>query len=284
MPPVTPIVRYLLILNALVFAVVVLPREVMGYPLQLEQVLAMYYPTSPSFRPFQILTHFFMHADIGHIGMNMLGLYFLGPLIETRLGATRFILLYFLSAMGSVGLHIGEMWFSIQHYEGLLTTFTLEPSLQHLNEFFAGVDTSQIEDNGTSVSMLVGNLQNKLAMNTGGAAAIDEASYLMQGYIEFLQKGQMVGASGAISGVLASFAVFYPWQKLQLLFVPVGIPAVYFVSLIFLVDLFLGFADFGFDRIAHFAHIGGGITGAILAYIWLKTTTPPWMKRMDKGA
>ncbi|MFT6000456.1 MAG: membrane associated rhomboid family serine protease [Neolewinella sp.] len=284
MPPVTPIVRYLLILNALVFAVVVLPREVMGYPLQLEQALAMYYPASSSFRPYQIITHFFMHADIGHIGMNMLGLYFLGPLIETRLGATKFIILYFLSAMGSVGLHIGEMWLSIQHYEGLLATFTANPSLQHLNEFFAGVDTSQIEDNGASVSMLVGNLQNKLAMNTGGASAINEARSLMQGYVEFLQKGPMVGASGAISGVLASFAVFYPWQKLQLLFVPVGIPAVYFVSLIFLIDLFLGFADFGFDRIAHFAHIGGGITGAVLAFIWLKTSTPPWMKRVDKGA
>jgi len=284
MPPVTPIVRYLLILNALVFAVVVLPREVMNYPLSIEQVLAMYYPTSASFRPYQIITHFFMHANIGHIGMNMLGLYFLGPIIETRLGATRFILLYFLSAMGSVGLHTGEIWLSIQHYEGLLAAFVADPTLLHLNEFFAGIDTSQIEDNGTSVSVLVGNLQNKLAMNTGGPAAIDEANYLMRGYIESLQKGQMVGASGAISGVLAAFAVFFPWQKLQLLFVPVGIPAIYFVSLVFLGDLFLGFADFGFDRIAHFAHIGGGITGAILAFIWSKTTTPPWMKRMDKGA
>jgi membrane associated rhomboid family serine protease len=225
-----------------------------------------------------------MHADIGHIGMNMLGLYFLGPIIETRLGATKFILLYFLSAMGSVGLHIGEIWLSIHQYEDLLATFVADPSLQHLNEFFAGIDTSQIEDNGTSVSMLVGDLQNNLAMDTGGPAAISEASYLMQGYIEYLQKGQMVGASGAISGVLAAFAVFFPWQKLQLLFVPVGIPAIYFVSLIFLVDLFLGFADFGFDRIAHFAHIGGGITGAILAFIWSKTTTPHWMKRVDKGA
>ena len=52
-------------------------------------------------------------------------------------------------------------------------------------------------------------------MNTGGPAAIDEANYLMQGYIEYLQKGQMVGASGAISGVLAAFAVFDPWRKLQ---------------------------------------------------------------------
>jgi membrane associated rhomboid family serine protease len=284
MPPVTPIVRYLLILNALVFAVVVLPREMMGYSLQLEQALAMYYPTSASFRPYQLITHFFMHADIGHIGMNMLGLYFLGPIIETRLGPTKFILLYFLSAMGSVGLHIGEIWLSIQQYEDLLATFVANPSLQHLNEFFAGIDTSQIEDNGTSVSMLVGELQNKLAMDTGGPAAISEANYLMQGYIEYLQKGQMVGASGAISGVLAAFAVFFPWQKLQLLFVPVGIPAIYFVSLIFLVDLFLGFADFGFDRIAHFAHIGGGITGAVLAFIWSKTTTPHWMKRVDKGA
>ena len=75
--------------------------------------------------------------------MNMLVLFFLGPIIETRLGATRFILLYFLSAMGSVGLHIGEIWLSIQHYEGLLETFATNPTLQHLNEFFAEIDTTQ---------------------------------------------------------------------------------------------------------------------------------------------
>jgi len=69
--PVTPIVKYLLILNVLVFAIVYLPGE-MGYDFNIAELLAMYYPGGKSFRPYQIVSHFFMHADVTHIAFNML--------------------------------------------------------------------------------------------------------------------------------------------------------------------------------------------------------------------
>lgn len=70
LPPPTPVVRYLLILNAVVFALVVLPGE-LGFPLDLADKLALYYWTSDDFRPYQVVTHFFMHADLGHVFFNI---------------------------------------------------------------------------------------------------------------------------------------------------------------------------------------------------------------------
>lgn len=280
LPPVTPIVKALLIVNFVVFGIVVLPQE-FGYSLGLADKLALYYPTNPAFRPYQLLTHFFMHASITHIAFNMLTLFFFGPILEQRLGDKRFLLLYFLSAFGSVAFHLGEIWLSLQHSYELLAAFDVEPTLQKFNAFFSRVDVASLQDGGQPVSALVGNLQNKLAMNVEVDKAIAEATYLMNGYIEYQQASPVVGASGAISGLLAAFAVFYPWQKVQIIFIPVGIPAVYMITIGFLVDLYLGYADYGFDNIAHFAHIGGGVTGAILALIWRKTTTPTWMNRAD---
>lgn len=283
LPPPTPIVKLLLILNFVVFGIVVLPQE-FGYSLGLADQLALYYPTNPNYRPYQLLSHFFMHANVTHIAFNMLTLYFFGPILEQRLGNTRFLLLYFLSAFGSLGFHLGEIWLGLQHSYEWLAAFTAEPTLQNFNAFFSGINLSGLEDGSQSVSMLVGKLQNKFAMNVDMDQAIAEAGYLMNGYIEYQQASPVVGASGAISGILAAFAVFYPWQKVQLLFIPIGIPAVYLITVGFLADLYLGYADYGFDNVAHFAHVGGGVTGAILAFIWLKTTTPPWLKRVDRGA
>lgn len=282
-PPPTPIVKVLLILNFVVFGIVVLPQE-FGYSLGLADQLALYYPANPAFHPYQLLSHFFMHASVTHIGFNMLSLYFFGPVLEQRLGNARFLLLYFLSAFGSLSFHLGEIWLGLQHSYEWLAAFNAEPSLQNFNAFFSGVNLSGLEDSGQSVSMLVGKLQNKFAMNVDIEQATAEAGYLMKGYVEYQQASPVVGASGAISGVLAAFAVFYPWQKIQLMFIPIGIPAVYLISAGFLADLYLGYADYGFDNIAHFAHVGGGVTGAILAFIWSKTTTPPWLKRVDRGA
>ena len=55
--------------------------------------LAVYYPGSVNFQPFQLVTHMFMHFDIFHILMNMLGLFFFGPRLEMLWGEKRFLFL-----------------------------------------------------------------------------------------------------------------------------------------------------------------------------------------------
>lgn len=81
----------------------------------------------------------------------------------------------------------------------------------------------------------------------------------------------MVGASGAIYGVLVAFALLFPNHKLMLIFLPVPIAAKFFVPAILLLDLFSGVTGvsiFGGGNIAHFAHIGGATIGFILMMMW----------------
>lgn len=80
-----------------------------------------------------------------------------------------------------------------------------------------------------------------------------------------------VGASGAIMGILVAFAYLFPNTELYLMFVPIPIKAKWAVIGMAAIDLFGGFANVSGDNIAHFAHLGGAITGFILVLIWNKT-------------
>ncbi|TXF88833.1 rhomboid family intramembrane serine protease [Neolewinella aurantiaca] len=285
MPPVTPIVKSLLILNFLVFAVVYLPGE-MGYDIDIAKHLSLYYPGGDTFKPYQLVSHFFMHADITHIAFNMLSLYFLGPIVETRLGAKRFLFLYLVAALGAAGLHSLENWYQINKYQDLAAAFQAAPSLKTLNAFFDSVNTGGlVNGSGRSLSPIIGKLQNQMALGQATPDAISQSYTWMLDYVKLLSNGQPVlGASGAVSGVAAAFAVLFPWQKLQILFIPIGIYAAYLIPVFFLIDLILGVLKLEIDNIAHFAHVGGAITGALIAFYFAKTTLPPWMKRADPNA
>lgn len=80
--------------------------------------------------------------------------------------------------------------------------------------------------------------------------------------------GPMVGASGAIFGVLIAFGMLYPHVELLILFLPVPIKAKYIIPCYVILELFLGVAQFSGDSIAHFAHLGGALFGFILIKIW----------------
>jgi membrane associated rhomboid family serine protease len=75
----------------------------------------------------------------------------------------------------------------------------------------------------------------------------------------------MVGASGAIFGILALFSIINSNEKLYLFLLPFGIKAKYFISILLIIEVLLGF--FSTDMIGHFAHVGGAITGAFLFII-----------------
>ncbi len=96
-----------------------------------------------------------------------------------------------------------------------------------------------------------------------GAAAL-------QLFIYYLQHAQaiMIGASGAIFGVLIAFAMMFPNVELMIIFIPIPIKAKYLVPIYAVLELFFGIANFSQDNIAHFAHLGGAVVGFILIKIW----------------
>jgi len=82
--------------------------------------------------------------------------------------------------------------------------------------------------------------------------------------------GAAIGASGAIMGLLAAFAYTFPNTQFYILPFPFPIKAKYMAAIYAAIDLFGGFSG-STDNVAHFAHLGGAITGFILVIIWNKT-------------
>jgi len=98
-----------------------------------------------------------------------------------------------------------------------------------------------------------------------------DLNILDQAAVEKLQGiyyGPVIGASGAIFGVVVAFAMLYPDMELMILFIPVPVKAKYLIPVYVIIELISGFGQFSGDNVAHFAHIGGALLGFIMIKIW----------------
>ncbi|MDB5195753.1 MAG: hypothetical protein JWP88_123 [Flaviaesturariibacter sp.] len=82
--------------------------------------------------------------------------------------------------------------------------------------------------------------------------------------------GPALGASGAVMGIMAAFAYTFPNTPLYIMFIPVPVKAKWAVLGYVAIDLLGGLGVYT-DNVAHFAHLGGAITGFIIVLIWAKT-------------
>lgn len=104
-----------------------------------------------------------------------------------------------------------------------------------------------------------------LACGIGAAATHLIMQYLMGSF------SVAVGASGAVMGVFVAFGYLFPNTELMIIPIPIPIKAKWLVIVYILIDLFGGFGNLGGDNIAHFAHLGGALTGFLLVFYWNKT-------------
>lgn len=80
-----------------------------------------------------------------------------------------------------------------------------------------------------------------------------------------------VGASGGVFGVLLAFALYFPHQRITLLFPPIPMPAWLFVTLYGVLELVMGVTGTQ-AGVAHFAHLGGMLGGALVIAYWRTTS------------
>lgn len=104
-----------------------------------------------------------------------------------------------------------------------------------------------------------------LACGIGAAAAHLGEQYFTHGM------SPAVGASGAVMGVMVAFAFLFPNTSLYIMFIPVPIKAKWAIAGLIAIDIFGGITPIPGDSIAHFAHLGGALTGFIIVFIWNKT-------------
>ena len=104
LPGMPPVVKNLIIINVLMYIITMLTGNFMY------EKFALYYPASPLFKPYQIVTHMFMHGGFFHILFNMYTLFIFGSVLERVWGGQKFLFYYFVTGLGAAALHIGVMY------------------------------------------------------------------------------------------------------------------------------------------------------------------------------
>ncbi len=125
---VPPVTKNLIIINVIVYLATALSRGnfMIG-------TFGLFYPTSPFFHGWQIITHMFMHGGFFHIFFNMYTLFIFGSVVERIIGSKKFLLFFFVCGLGAVGLHLGVEYLQLQSYmEGAALGNAV--ALQHIQE------------------------------------------------------------------------------------------------------------------------------------------------------
>ncbi len=204
MPRITEVVKNLLIINIIFF----IGSQMI--PEQWVNQLILFNPFSEPFQPFQIVTHMFMHANMGHLFFNMFALYMFGSALEAYWGPKRFLFFYLFTGFGAMILHF-LVWFIEIKFQYGHDPLLFSQALHYPNA--------------------------------------------------------VLGASGAVFGLLAGFGMLFPNTRLMLLFPPIPMKAKYFVTIYAAIELFMGVTN-TMSGVAHFAHLGGALFGALLIIYW----------------
>jgi membrane associated rhomboid family serine protease len=239
---ITNTVKHLIIINVIFYVATIALKGNFG------DLMAMHYPANSNFKPWQIITHMFMHGGEMHLLFNMLGLWMFGSAIEQMLGRNNFLILFFLSGLGAIILYTGIDYFQFNN------TYTKLVESGLTTEVIQGIlDTGQYNEDW------LGQVSK---------------SELRSFYSKY--NTPLVGASGALYGVLVAFGVLQPKAKMGLMFLPIMIEARYFIPLLLLGDIFFGVFSLKGDNIAHFAHVGGAIAGFLLIWQLKKHNFKRW--------
>ena len=104
------IIKNLLIINGLLFFATI---TLDNFGIDLNKLLALHQFQSTNFRPYQLITHFFMHADFTHLFFNMFAIWMFGKTLENIWGAKRFLTFYIITALGAAAIHIFVIQYQI---------------------------------------------------------------------------------------------------------------------------------------------------------------------------
>jgi len=227
---ITDTVKHLIIINVLLFVATNVFKE------QLSSLLEIYYFENPLFRPWQVVTHMFMHANVQHLLFNMIALWMFGSIIEKMIGRSKFLILYFVSGIGATLFSQSIDYFQYHSiYDSLLSLGATAQEIQAM-----------------LLTKKIPTILQDVPMET-----------LRSLFTKF--NTPAVGASGALYGVLVAYGILMPKAKMGFLFLPIMVEARIFIPLLLLSDMIFGVFSAN-TNIGHFAHIGGAIFGFLV--IW----------------
>ena len=254
----TPFVQRILILNVGLFIL----SAIFIQSFDLNDRLALHSIYSDKFQPYQFVTYMFVHAGFMHIFGNMLGLYFFGPMLEYYLGFKKFLILYFVCGIGAGFFYWGLNAYEVKEVRQDAIEYAQNPDPDSYTIFInkhykMGYENAEVVK---SMDAYIANPTN----NELAAKTVEIVQYITAAQSNF----SLVGASGAVFGILMAFALLFPNTELMLLFSPIPIKAKYLVGAYALFEIYSLYSNRPDDNVAHFAHITGMVFAFILIRYW----------------
>lgn len=252
------VIKNLLIINGLIF----LAQNTFGstFGQSIEDMFALHYWGSDLFKPHQFVTHLFMHGSIGHLFMNMFTLWMFGSTLENIWGSKRFLIFYTICGIGAALCYMGVLTYENTRLLHDGNAFLNDPSLTNFRILDDHFNLNDGSYQGVGMKLQFYN-------SPDDPTTIEWTKAFVRQYMAEYRNTNVVGASGAIYGVLFAFGYLFPNSLLYLYFL-FPVKAKYVVGFLILTELFLGIQNAPGDDTAHFAHLGGVLIGFILLKVW----------------
>ncbi|MFK7755941.1 MAG: rhomboid family intramembrane serine protease [Flavobacteriales bacterium] len=224
LPRLTTVVKNLLIINGLLF----LACQTIGD--RMYDLFASHWFQNPLFKPWQIVTHFFMHSDFEHILRNMVMLFFIGTFLESIWGAKRFLQYYLLCGIVGYLIYSVIQLITLNYYGQFLSPEVIALAAESK---YLPADPNSFEYTKTFLS-------------------------------------SSVGASGAIFGIITALWVIIPNRELMLLFIPIPIKVKYLAMFLLAMEIYSQIIKAPGDSVSHLGHLSGMLAGYLIIKYWNK--------------
>ena len=253
----TPVVKNLLLINIVVYF---LDSLLDGMP---SHYLSFYSYMSDKFAPYQLFTYMFLHGGIWHLLSNMFGLFIFGPLLERFWGSQRFLQFYIITGVGAGVIYSLVNLYEFKQLENRADQYISAPAPDEFFSFLRDYYPNYSLDDRIN-EIAIGYAENPENQNyqEGSKAVVRGLSS------STINNSSMLGASGAVFGILLAFGMLFPNTELFLLIPPMPIKAKYLVAFYGIYTIFAGIERAPGDNVAHFAHLGGMVVAFILIKIW----------------
>ncbi|WP_421873647.1 rhomboid family intramembrane serine protease [Marinoscillum sp.] len=252
----TPMVKNILLINVVIFII----QSFLNLPLEHFGGLRVVF--SDEFAPYQFLTYMWLHANFGHILGNMFAVFIFGPLLEQVWGPKRFLTFYLICGIGAGVLFGVADFFEKNQIRQDYNSFVENPDPGAFEMFIVEYKVS------SQHTQMLAEFSEQYYDSPNSRSYQDQALQFVNQIYHLYVDGVMVGASGAVFGILMAFGMLFPNTQLFLLFPPIPIKAKYLVLFYGLYELYSEFSRMPGDNVAHLAHLGGMLIAYILLKMW----------------
>ncbi len=248
----TPAAKNILILNGIIFIFT------SNYIIE---SFGLRYILSDNFQPYQFLTYMWIHAGFGHLFSNMFAVIVFAPILERVWGSRKFFIFYLITGVGAGVLYTGVNFIENFNLENKILRYVSQPSPEAFRKLF-------LDEGKEYYNQVYNFIEEEYSINPSSSKNKDKSIQYAYDLLNAKTDIPMVGASGAVFGILLAFAMLFPNMQLMLLIPPIPIKAKYLVLVYGFYELWSEFNRMPGDNVAHLAHLGGMLIAYIILRYW----------------